>query len=354
MYATKCIELTPDKGVHLLTEEISINAQSFKETLLLIEDNQENPQSELDSISETIDSINDQIRDAIISQSVIIKSYDLDLDDAEDFFAFEELNEIYEQIGDITENLPPKTTLEELENTLAQLQLEVTLLNAQIAELRVQIETFIFTNEVIITAAIQEIAVQQLTQIPGIFNFEAIFDGVKGFETALNQLKEILDFFCEDLCKTKKFFWDSLCKKSKPRKRIRFINFPGIYKLTQDDNDGIIINSDNVIIDLNGHTIYSNAHTPLIISDNHKNIIIKNGHIKGGNDLIGAPAGILVNKGSKYILVENIDISFCHMGIHFRGKETSVIKNCKVKNCTFTSNNKDIELAHTTKTSLEK
>jgi len=353
LYATRCVEITPDKGAQLLAKEIEINTQALEETLSIIEENQENPQSELGSISDTIDGINSFIEELIISQTVILKSYDfLDCDQIDDFLLIEELNQLYEQIINTTNSLQTKTTLEELENTLAQLQLEVTLLEAQIADLRAQIENFIFTNEVFLTVAIQEAALLQLQQnaVPGL-DFESIFDGVSGFEEAIAKLRKIVDFFCEELCKSKNFFWDKLYKKPQAHKRIRFINFPGIYKIEKNMNNGIIINSDNVIIDLNGHTIYSTDHTPLIIAKNHKNILIKNGNIRGGNGTIDAPAGILINKGAQYVLIDNVTISFCHTAIHCKGEKNAVIQNCTIKNCTFESNNKNIKLNHTIKTS---
>lgn len=355
----RCVDLSPDNTPQILTAEIERNARNFKEGLIGIEDGQEQSEGDITTISSQIDVVNDQIQDLIISQSVILKAYDfVNFDEVDDFLPLEELNELYEQIvGGLEDfsNMTSKATLEELENTLAQLQVEVTLLEAQIEDIRIQIENFILTNEDILWAAVQEAALLQLrkNEVPSL-DFEAIFDGVAGFEEALDKLKAIIDFFCKDLCKRKKLFWNKLYKKPKPRGRIGIINFPGIYKITKNMCDGIIINSDNVVIDLNGHEICSDSHTPLIVASNHKNIIIKNGRIKGGNSNMKAPAGILINKGVEYILIENVDVSLCNMGVHFKGNENSVIKNCKIRNCTFTSNNKDIELAHTIKTFFEK
>ena len=355
IYANRCIELTTDGASQLLAKEIGRNTQALEDALLEIEKNQEGSETQLEKISSTIDAINQEIVDQIISQSGIIKSFNfMDVDETEDFAPLEELNALYEQLAGISNALfeaMTKTTLEELENTLAQLQIEITLLEAQIEALRIQIETIILTNEVFITAAIQEIALQQLRQnaVPGL-DFEAIFDGVAGFQRALDELQQILDFFCVDLCNRKKQFFKKLYVKPKIHKRVQYINLPGIYKIKKNVQDGIIIDSDNVIIDLNGHEVYSDSHTPLIIANNHKNIIIKNGRIRGGKNNIGKHAGILINKGAQYILVEHVDISFCNKAIQCKGQEHAIIKHCKIQYCTFHSNNQNTDLVNTIKT----
>jgi len=346
--ADACVELISDKSTEKLAIIISKNNEDLKDTLLVIEDDQQNPQSNLDTISSQIDYINSFIEELIISQSVVLKSFNFaDLENLEDFLSLEELNQLYEEITYEPGNIPTKTTIEELENTLAQLQVEITLLESQIADLRIQIENFILTNEQIIFVAIQETALLQLRQneVPGL-DFEAIFDGVKGFEEAIEELGKIMQSFYGDLTKIKKYFWDNLYKKPKKQKRIHFINFPGIYNITKNINNNIIINSDNVIINLNGHEIYADSHTPLIITKNHKNIIIKNGSIRGNNKTENQ-SGILIHKGTQLILIEEIVFSCCRTGIRFNGKEDCQIQNCKIRNCTFDGTSKNIALNHT-------
>jgi len=95
-------------------------------------------------------------------------------------------------------------------------------------------------------------------------------------------------------------------------------------------NTAIFIQSDNVVIDLGGKTLYQDNTTPnmngIEINSNQKNITIKNGSIIGFKGV-----GILARPGCSNIRIENVVISDCGKnGIGFLGRPTT---NADIKNC---------------------
>ena len=58
----------------------------------------------------------------------------------------------------------------------------------------------------------------------------------------------------------------------------------------------------------------------------------------GGDNYIEAPAGIAIKEGAEYVIIENIDISFCRKAIRLNGSQEAPVTRCKFKNCLFDSN----------------
>ncbi|MFC1841760.1 hypothetical protein ACFLYA_01690 [Candidatus Dependentiae bacterium] len=100
--------------------------------------------------------------------------------------------------------------------------------------------------------------------------------------------------------------------------KTEIITVSGVYTLDRDVHGGIIINADDVAVDLNGHTIFSDSRTPVVVARGKKNIVIKNGSIIGGNESSPASYGILVNKEATCVQIESVDILFCKKEIHFK------------------------------------
>ena len=103
----------------------------------------------------------------------------------------------------------------------------------------------------------------------------------------------------------------------------------------------LFIDADNVVIDLNGRTIYNNngadnnALTGIEIASNRNNITIKNGTI---NEF--GTQGILVNDGCSAIFLKNISISNCNIiGIYFKGTSGNPIKGALLDTLSITNIN---------------
>jgi len=127
------------------------------------------------------------------------------------------------------------------------------------------------------------------------------------------------------------------------------IESPGVYKIDESGSCCITIDADDVVIDLQGHTLNCTTGPVIEILSGNKNILIKNGSIKGdgGND------GIFVNAACELVRVENIDIYDCDNGINFDGSLGSKIKGCSVVNCAFDSCNKGVFAQHLVKSVFE-
>lgn len=182
----------------------------------------------------------------------------------------------------------------------------------------------------------------QTGENPGIVSMnaglDAILEGVSEINGFIGERTAILRNMLE---KRKKV------KKSRSVVKTVIIDEPGIYKISQDLTGGIIIDSDNVTIDLNGLIVLGYSRTAIIITSNKKNIKIMNGLIWGGKEFIVAPSGIHISKGCEDIEIKNIDISFCQIGVRFNGTKKENIKNCHMKNCTFDTNRTAITIHHT-------
>ena len=137
-----------------------------------------------------------------------------------------------------------------------------------------------------------------------------------------------------------------------PRTPISFapyhINSPGSYYLTQnvsvDGLSGILIQSDNVTVDLNGYSISSTASpaagSGIIISGFHSNITIRNGSIKGQVTFSGGSfSGSGFLKGISYtgaesfnVLVEDLRISgVLEDGIALGLTQSNAVTKCLVQ-----------------------
>lgn len=101
-------------------------------------------------------------------------------------------------------------------------------------------------------------------------------------------------------------------------------------------NTALFIQSDNIVLDLGGKTVYQTSATAntngIEINSGQKNITIKNGSIVGFKG-----AGIYVRGGCDNIRIQNVVISNCaKQGIYFAGTQGSTgtdISNCIVENC---------------------
>ena len=99
-------------------------------------------------------------------------------------------------------------------------------------------------------------------------------------------------------------------------------------------NTAVFVQSDNIVIDLGGKTIYQANTTAnmngIEIHTNQKNITIKNGSIVGFKG-----AGIYVRSGCDNIRIQDVVISNCgKQGIFFAGSNVndSDISNCIIQN----------------------
>jgi len=132
------------------------------------------------------------------------------------------------------------------------------------------------------------------------------------------------------------------------------ISNPGNYLLCHDLDAQIIIDSDDVFFNLNGYTVYdTSGNTPaFIINPNHKNIIIRNGSIKGIGKTSTA-SGIVIKDGAHLVQVENVRIYGWNIGLEFDGASQNKVKACNIRNCIFNSNNIGVYLDYAVKNNFE-
>jgi len=334
IYPRECINTYDTSGKIAIGQQVIDLQLTYQSSLDIIDENQQEIVGDTQSISDTIESINDQISDLI---------------------------------GDIEANKKPATkqTIEDLEQQIAALKLQILALNSQLDSLAVLYDTMLNNEDVEIQVQIGTIWDLQIKAdsfpykhklitkqgfLGGIFDFlgdfDAIFGGVAAFDAAFSILFDILlDFAGGErsvaMKRLRKSIEAQLVKAMqyhKPLPRTSIITHPGIYKLTHGLHNGITINSDNVILDLDNNTILSDSMSPITIKKNTKNIIIKNGSLMGGDNYIEAQTGIEIKEGSHHIIIENIDVSFCHKAIHLNGSKKAPVTYCKLKNCLFDSN----------------
>jgi len=96
----------------------------------------------------------------------------------------------------------------------------------------------------------------------------------------------------------------------------------GLYKLCEDVNGCIEINTSNVTLDLDSHTISGQANGVFVNSA--QDVVIKNGSIKE------AGIGIFSNENSARI--ENVKISDCSIAIYL-SSDQNIVENCIVTSC---------------------
>ena len=120
------------------------------------------------------------------------------------------------------------------------------------------------------------------------------------------------------------------------------ITEPGSYQLVENIIGNIVVSTDNVVIDLNGFTIFAGKESfgVIIVSPGVKNVVIKNGTINAdfsSSSSWGNEPGITVENGTQAIVIEDIKVINATQGIWFAGTVGNEIKCCKVINC-FVSN----------------
>jgi len=132
------------------------------------------------------------------------------------------------------------------------------------------------------------------------------------------------------------------------------ISNSGVYFLGQDVDCPIIIDSDDVYLDLNGYSVYGTC-TAIIINENKKNILIKNGSLNGASDCVfecaeenlNNASGLLVKEGAMLVQVEDINIFGYSIGVYFNGTSSNKIRSCDVTDTTFSCNNKGVVMNYT-------
>ena len=335
-HSEECINLYNKSGESAVGQKVIDLELLYKSSLDIIDENQQGITDNNQSIIETIEEINERIEKLI-----------------EDISTNQE------------KKLITKATVEDLEQQIAALNLQILALNSELESLLVLYDDMLNNEKLDIQVQIGTIWDLQIKKdsfpyksrritkqggLGGLFDFlgdfDAIFGGAANFDAAFSILFDILLDFAggersgriKKLRKSMSKELFKIIKRKRRTLRTNIINKPGIYRLSKGINSGITINSDNVILDLDNNTIASDTTAPITIACNKKNILIKNGALMGGDNYIEAPAGIKVHKGAQLILVDNIDISFCHKAIHLQGTQRAPVTYCKVKNCIFDSN----------------
>ena len=109
----------------------------------------------------------------------------------------------------------------------------------------------------------------------------------------------------------------------------------GSYHIIENITGTIKIKASDVIIHLNGFTLTKFAGSDYAIEIEHglKNIVIKDGVIKGNGIGVGTGAGIVLNSGTNFVRLENLTVSNFNKGIEFRGSSGGEIGCCRVTNC---------------------
>ena len=119
---------------------------------------------------------------------------------------------------------------------------------------------------------------------------------------------------------------------------VNTINTSGLYTVTANTAGCITVDADNVIIDLNGFTLFCDQQNAVIeILPGHNNIQIKDGKVQGSPALDND--GILSGTGCSLINISQVKTFSCNHGIKFVGDENNFVESCKIKNCEFNTCN---------------
>ena len=132
------------------------------------------------------------------------------------------------------------------------------------------------------------------------------------------------------------------------------ISNSGVYFLGQDVDCPIIIDSDDVYLDLNGYSVYGTC-TGIIVNENKKNILIKNGSLNGAVDCVfecaeenlNNASGVLIKEGAMLVQIEDLNIFGYTTGLYFNGTASNKIKSCDVTDTTLSCNNNGVVLNYT-------
>jgi len=125
------------------------------------------------------------------------------------------------------------------------------------------------------------------------------------------------------------------CEGSIPISEVPFkITKPGSYCVTKDftitsDDYAILIQADNVILDLGGHTLTLaiDNYVGGIIIDERSNVTIKNGIIIGNHQTVGVFAN-----SSQNIFIENVIFDALYIGLYLLSTNNITITNCVFQN----------------------
>jgi len=138
------------------------------------------------------------------------------------------------------------------------------------------------------------------------------------------------------------------------------IENPGLYVLGEDVECPIIVDSSDVVIDLNGYSIFGTC-TAITIKEDKKNIVIKNGSLNGSSDCsfvcaeenLNSADGIVIEAGVELVQIEDLNIFGYERGIFFQGTSESPTKSHDVKNTILHCNRKGAVLHYTIKSTFE-
>jgi len=129
------------------------------------------------------------------------------------------------------------------------------------------------------------------------------------------------------------------------------ITLPGCYILGNRIDGSITIASDAVSLDFSGFDVYQSnpGIDTVVIGSNKKEIVIKNGSVRGGN------AGIAINDGASLVTIEDMRVMDSIEGIKLDGLATGTgIRCCKIVDAVVTDCDKGIVLDGTIKSLFER
>jgi len=158
--------------------------------------------------------------------------------------------------------------------------------------------------------------------------------------TALNEyIKELVDQLDEDNQLNKRNSAITARKKGDvccpTTVADEIIREPGVYKIEENENVYIEVDSSDVTIDLCCKTVSGipTSALPIItVLSGYENITIKNGTLDGSDKIND---GIVLEENTNFIRVENVDFLNCCNGIIFDGANGE-IKNSQLTDCSFT------------------
>ncbi len=118
------------------------------------------------------------------------------------------------------------------------------------------------------------------------------------------------------------------------------INTPGLYQLAHDLSSRIVITTSNVSLDLGLYTITRavGSDTIITISSNLANVTVTNGYLKNIDTVATGGSGIYVGSGCTNIVVHDVSVIGCTMGIMLAGVNGSLVNGCTLSRLNFIAN----------------
>ena len=168
------------------------------------------------------------------------------------------------------------------------------------------------------------------------------------YENDANYSSEIINVFTGGLL-TDPNLLDNISLDASTGSTLFIIN-SGVYTLADTNACCVVIDADDVTLDLNGCTLCCTTAASITILSGHKNIVIKNGAIRG---ITKTYDGIVVNQECEFIRIEDITIYACDNAISFNGSAGLEIKACSIVDCKFNSCNKGVFASYLKKSSFE-